>query len=48
MLRLASNDNPQQPDIETRLAAIIARAIMTDSAPASFFTDDIPADYPPR
>ena len=48
MLRLAaSNDNPQQPDIETRLAAIIARAIMTDSAPASFFTDDIPADYPP-
>ena len=38
MLRLAaSNDNPQQPDIETRLAAIIARAIMTDSAPASFF-----------
>ncbi len=48
MLRLAaSNDRPQQPDQSTRLDAIIARAIMTDSAPASFFTDDIPADYQP-
>lgn len=49
MLKLISNNpNPRQPDTETRLAAIIARAMMTESAPASFFSDDIPADWPPE
>ena len=38
MLKLASNNpNPQQPSRFTLLAAIVARAMMTESAPASFF-----------
>lgn len=37
-LALASHtEHPQQPSAETRLAAIVAHAQMTDSAPASFF-----------
>lgn len=41
-LRLVSvNNKPIQPSIETRCAAIVARAIMTESAPASFFSDEI-------
>lgn len=47
-LALASHtENPQQPSAGTRLNAIIARAMMTESAPASFFSDDIPAEWPP-
>lgn len=47
-LALASHtQNPQQPSAETRLNAIVARAQMTESAPASFFSDDIPAEWPP-
>lgn len=47
-LALASHTEiPQQPSAETRLNAIIARAMMTESAPASFFTDDIPANNQP-
>lgn len=41
MLKLASdNHNPQEPCQFTQLAAIVARAMMTDSAPASFFSED--------
>lgn len=47
-LSLASNtQNPQQPSVETRLNAIIARAQMTESAPASFFGEGVPDDWPP-
>lgn len=43
MLKLAtSNPNPQQPNQSTRLAAIVARAQMTESAPASFFGEGVP------
>lgn len=48
MLKLASNNhNPQQPNQSTRLAAIVARAMMTESAPASFFGEGVPDDWPP-
>lgn len=47
-LALASHtQNPQQPSAETRLNAIIARAHMTESAPASFFGEGVPDDWPP-
>lgn len=47
-LSLASHtQNPQQPSAETRLNAIIARAQMTESAPASFFGEGVPDDWPP-
>lgn len=43
MLKLASNNpNPQQPSRFTLLAAIVARAMMTESAPASFFGEGVP------
>lgn len=49
MLKLISdNPAPQQPSEKAKRAAVIARAIMTESAPASFFSDDIPADWPPE
>lgn len=42
-LALASHtENPQQPSSATRLNAIVARAQMTESAPASFFGEGIP------
>lgn len=42
MLKLASdNPNPQQPSQSTKLAAIVARAMMTESAPASFFGEGV-------
>ena len=48
MLKLASdNHNPKQPSRFTQLAAIVARAMMTESAPASFFGDGVPDDWPP-
>ena len=48
MLKLASNNpNPQQPSQQTRLAAIVARAMMTESAPASFFGEGVPDNWPP-
>ncbi len=48
MLKLATNNpNPQQPSQSTRLAAIVARAIMTESAPASFFGEGVPDEWPP-
>lgn len=47
-LALASHTkSPQQPDVRTRANAVVARAIMADSAHASFFTDDIPANNQP-
>jgi len=47
MLKLASNNpNPQQPATETLLAAIVARAMMTESAPASFFGDGVSTAEP--
>lgn len=48
-LALASHtQNQQQPSAETRINSVIARAKMTESAPASFFSDDIPAEWPPE
>lgn len=42
-LALASHtETPQQPSSETRLNAIVARAQMTESAPASFFGEGMP------
>lgn len=42
-LALASHTkNPQEPSAETRLNAIVARAQMTESAPASFFGEAAP------
>lgn len=47
-LALASHtQTPQQPSAETRLNAIIARTQMTESAPASFFGEGVPDDWPP-
>ena len=37
MKLIASNPNPQPTSNDARIGAVIARAIMTDSAPASFF-----------
>ncbi len=31
---------PKVPDVKTRANAVVARAIMTDSAPARFFSED--------
>lgn len=40
MLKLViNNPNPAKPDRRRLLDAIIRRALMTDSAPASFFGD---------
>ena len=40
-LALASfTREPKAPDVKTRANAVVARAIMTDSAPASFFSED--------
>lgn len=48
MLKLVSNNpSPQQPSQSTKLAAIVARAMMTESAPASFFDDGVPDNWPP-
>jgi hypothetical protein len=48
MLKLVSNNtSPQQPSQSTKLAAIVARAMMTESAPASFFSEGVPDDWPP-
>jgi len=42
MIKLATNNpNPQQPSRFTQLAAIVARAMMTESAPASFFGEGV-------
>lgn len=46
-LALASHtEHPQQPSSETRLNAIVARAQMTESAPASFFGEAEPVKCP--
>lgn len=48
-LALASHtETPQQPSAETRLSAIVARAQMTDSAPASFFGECVPDADPAK
>ena len=48
MIKLASNNpNPHQPSQRTKTAAIVARAMMTESAPASFFGEGVPDDWPP-
>ena len=40
-LALASfTSEPKVPDVKTSANAVVARAIMTDSAPASFFSED--------